>query len=75
MRQGAGHLNITVPSNVVVRVHGHVHGGDLAVPGQPSIHGSDLSLSTIAPAGSPAGSVVLVVDAELGVGTLEVHRA
>jgi hypothetical protein len=75
VRQGVGHLTITVPSSVVVRVHGHVHGGDLIVPGQRSIHGSDLGLTTIVPEGSPAGSVVLVVDAELGVGTLEVNRA
>ena len=75
VRQGVGDLTITVPSNVVVRVKSHVHGGDLIVPGERSIHGSDLRRLTTLPTGSPAGSAVLVVDAELGVGTLEVDRA
>jgi predicted membrane protein len=75
VRQGVGDLTITVPSNVVVRIKTHVHGGDLIVPGERSIHGSDLRRLTTLPSGSPAGSAVLVVDAELGVGTLEVDRA
>ena len=75
VRQGVGDLTITVPSDVVVRIKTHVHGGDLIVPGERSIHGSDLRRLTTLPSGSPAGSAVLVVDAELGVGTLEVDRA
>jgi phage shock protein PspC (stress-responsive transcriptional regulator) len=75
VRQGVGDLTITVPSNVVVRITGHVHGGDLIVPGERTIHGSDLRRTTTLPIGSAAGSAVLVVDAELGVGTLEVDRA
>jgi phage shock protein PspC (stress-responsive transcriptional regulator) len=69
VRQGVGDLTITVPSNVVVRIKSHVHGGDLIVPGERSIHGSDLRRTTTLPTGSLAGSAVLVVDAELGVGT------
>jgi phage shock protein PspC (stress-responsive transcriptional regulator) len=75
VKQGVGDLTITVPSNVVVRIKSHVHGGDLIVAGERSIHGSDLRRLTTLPSGSPAGSAVLVVDAELGVGTLEVDRA
>jgi phage shock protein PspC (stress-responsive transcriptional regulator) len=75
VRQGVGDLTITVPSNVVVRIKSHVHGGDLIVPGERTIHGSGLRRTTTLPTGSAAGSAVLVVDAELGVGTLEVDRA
>ena len=75
VRQGVGDLRITVPSNVVVRIRAHVHGGDLRLPGRRHLNGTDLRETATVPSGSPAGAAVLVVDAELGVGTLEVDRA
>ena len=74
VKQGVGDLTITVPSNVVVRIKTHVHGGDLSCRGSGRSTARPPAPHHVAQ-GPAAGSAVLVVDAELGVGTLEVDRA
>jgi len=75
VRQGVGDLTIVVPADVVVRVDADVQGGSLRLPGQPDIDGTDLSERVVVPEGSSPGSAVLVIDAELGLGSMEVRRA
>ena len=75
VRQGVGDLTIVVPDDVVVRIDADVQGGDLRLPDREDIDGTDLSDRVVVPEGSSPGSAVLVVDAELGLGSLEVRRA
>jgi len=75
VRQGVGDLTIVVPDDVVVRIDADVQGGDLRLPDREHIDGTDLSDRVVVPEGSSPGSAVLVVDAELGLGSLEVRRA
>ncbi len=75
VRQGVGDLTVVVPADVVVRIDADVRAGDLRLPDLPSIDGTDLSERVVVPEGSAPGSAVLVVDAELGLGSLEVRRA
>ena len=75
VRQGVGDLTIVVPDDVVVRIDADVQGGDLRLPDREDIDGTDLSERVVVPEGSSPGSAVLVVDAELGIGSLEVRRA
>jgi phage shock protein PspC (stress-responsive transcriptional regulator) len=75
VRQGVGDLTIVVPDDVVVRIDADVQGGDLRVPTLEPMDGTDLHERVVVPEGSSAGSAVLVVDAELGLGSLEVRRA
>jgi hypothetical protein len=74
IRQGVGHLLVIVPDNVVVRVVADANAGEVLLPGQQSVNGTDLSERVVLPEGSAPSAAVLVVDAELGVGSLEVRR-
>jgi phage shock protein PspC (stress-responsive transcriptional regulator) len=75
VRQGVGDLTVVIPADVVVRVDADVQGGDLRVPTLEPMDGTDLHQRVVVPEGSSPGSAVLVVDAELGLGSLEVRRA
>jgi hypothetical protein len=75
IRQGVGDLTIVVPDDVVVLVDADVQGGDLRLPDRADIDGTDLSERVVVPEGSSPRSAVLVVDAELGLGSMEVRRA
>jgi PGF-CTERM protein len=74
LRQGVGHLLVIVPDNVVVRVVADANAGEVLLPGQHEVNGTDLSERVVLPEGSAPSAAVLVVDAELGVGSLEVRR-
>ncbi len=75
VRQGVGDLTIVVPDDVVVRIDADVQGGSLRLPDREEIDGTDLSERVVVPEGSSPGSAVLVIDAELGLGSMEVRRA
>ncbi len=75
VRQGVGDLTIIVPDGVVVRIDADVQAGEIRLPDMPSNDGTDLSERVVVPEGSSPASAVLVVDAELGLGSLEVRRA
>ncbi len=75
VRQGVGDLTVVIPDDVVVRIDADVRAGDLRLPDSPTADGTDLSERVVVPQGSSPGSAVLVVDAELGLGSMEVRRA
>jgi PGF-CTERM protein len=74
LRQGIGHLLVIVPDNVVVRIDADANAGEIQFPDQDPVSGTDLSERVVLPEGSAPSAAVLVVDAELGVGSLEVRR-
>jgi PGF-CTERM protein len=74
IRQGIGHLLVIVPDNVVVRIDADANAGEIQLPDQDAVNGTDLSERVVLPEGSAPSAAVLVVDAELGVGSLEVRR-
>ena len=74
VRQGVGHLQVIVPDDVVVRIDADVNAGELRLPDRDTVNGTDLSERAMLPEGSAPSAAVLVVDAELGVGSLEVRR-
>jgi predicted membrane protein len=74
VRQGVGDLLVIVPDNVVVRVDADVNAGELRLPDRDNVNGTDLSERAMLPEGSAPSAAVLVVDAQLGVGSLEVRR-
>jgi phage shock protein PspC (stress-responsive transcriptional regulator) len=75
VRQGVGDLTIVVPADVVVLIDADVQAGELQLPDREDINGTDLSDRVVVPEGSAPSSAVLVIDAELGLGTMEVRRA
>jgi hypothetical protein len=74
VRQGVGDLLVIVPADVVVRVEARANAGELRLPGREPVHGTDLSERAMLPEGSSPSAAILVVDAQLGVGSLEVRR-
>jgi phage shock protein PspC (stress-responsive transcriptional regulator) len=74
VRQGIGHLLVIVPDDVVVRVDADANAGELRLPDRETVNGTDLSERAVLPEGSAPSAAVLVVDAQLGVGSLEVRR-
>jgi phage shock protein PspC (stress-responsive transcriptional regulator) len=68
---GIGDLRIRVPRNVTVVVDGHASAGQLVVFGRES-DGTSVDRTVTAPGTAP--SRVLVLDADVGVGRLEVTR-
>ena len=74
VRQGIGHLLVIVPDDVVVRIDADANAGEIQLPDQDALNGTDLSERVVLPEGSAPSAAVLVVDAELGVGSLEVRR-
>ena len=85
VRQGIGDLLIVVPADAVVLVNAEVRAGELRWPDSEDafldgrsehlIDGTDLSERFTVPESSAPSSAVLVIDAELGVGSMEVRRA
>jgi phage shock protein PspC (stress-responsive transcriptional regulator) len=81
VRQGVGDLLIVVPSDVIVLVDADVRAGEIrrdlgSGTGKERLqNGTDVSERFTLPASSAPSSAVLVIDAELGVGSLEVRRA
>ncbi len=81
VRQGVGQLLIVVPSEVVVLVDADVRAGEIRRDvdgdggGQTLRDGTDVSERFTVPEGSAPSSAVLVIDAELGLGSLEVRHA
>lgn len=71
VRQGVGDLQVILPATAPVSVDAHVDLGDLRTPDR-HIDGADLRLQYGEPDPGPG---VLVVDAELDLGELEVRRA
>ncbi|MGZ4609658.1 MAG: LiaF domain-containing protein, partial [Actinomycetes bacterium] len=73
VRQGVGDLTVIVPQDVTVRVDADVRAGAFDVLSAPQQNGTDLHERVVDPQG--VGAPVLVIDAQLGVGDLEVRRA
>ncbi len=72
-RLGVGDLLIIVPADATVRLRAHVGTGTVQVPGaQYGGMGVDRSLLL---AGASAGNGEIVIDAQVGIGGLEVRRA
>jgi phage shock protein PspC (stress-responsive transcriptional regulator) len=81
IRQGVGDLLIVVPADVTVLVDADVRAGEIqrdvddAFGSQRMSDGTDVSERFTVPEGSAPSSATLVIDAELGLGSLEVRRA
>ena len=75
IRQGAGDMTVVIPDGVVVRIDADVNAGEIRLPGRTPMNGTDLADRVVVPEGSAPSAAVLVVDAHLGVGSLEVRRA
>ena len=81
VRQGVGELVVVVPADVTVLVDADVRAGEIrwdvgdAFGGQRTQDGTDVSERFTMPQGSAPSSATLVIDAELGLGNLEVRRA
>jgi phage shock protein PspC (stress-responsive transcriptional regulator) len=72
---GAGHLDVTVPRGFDVEIHGEAGMGDVALLGN-NHHDGGISIDRdeSIKAGSE-GAPKIVLDAEVGIGQVEVHRA
>jgi hypothetical protein len=81
VRQGVGDLLIEVPSDVIVLVDADVRAGEIRRDSgegdgfQRSQDGTEVSERFTLPGSSAPSAAVLVIDAELGVGSMEVRRA
>lgn len=75
VRVGVGELRVIVPEDARVVVDGSVGAGTMQLLDGPSSDGTDLerSLTSAAPGGATSGTVI-TIDAELGLGDLEVRR-
>lgn len=71
---GAGHLIVTVPQDVEVRMSAHVGMGQIQCVDNPSTSGLDITKSLSADAvGTSRG--IITLDVKVGVGDVEVDRA
>lgn len=75
VRQGIGDLLVVVPAGVVVRIDADVDAGEIRLPGRAPSDGTGLRERMVVPEGSSPSAAALVVDARLGLGSLEVRRA
>ena len=75
LRQGVGDVLVVLPPDVVTLVDADVRVGELRLPDLPTVNGSDLTDRITVPEGSSPAAAVLVIDAHLGAGSLEVRRA
>ena len=81
VRQGVGDLLILVPSDVIVLVDADVRAGQIRRDSgegdgfQRAQDGTQVSERFTLPPSSAPSAAVLVIDAELGVGSMEVRRA
>jgi phage shock protein PspC (stress-responsive transcriptional regulator) len=76
-RVGAGRLQVLVPADVRLVLDGSVGLGELSAPGLPS-NSDDITpeaRTTVEPLGSPTTVTTVNLNAEVGVGDLEVRRA
>ena len=74
LRVGFGRVHLVVPSNAVVAYHVKGHVGDLKILGQEQSGWKVVESGRKAPS-TPAGGPVLVVDANVGVGEIDIDRA
>ena len=74
LRVGLGRVHLVVPSNAVVAYHVKGHVGDLKILGQEQSGWKVVESGRKAPS-TPAGRPVLVVDANVGVGEIDIDRA
>jgi hypothetical protein len=70
-----GDVLVVLPPDVVTVVDADVRVGELRLPDQPTVNGSDVTDRITVPEGSSPAAAVLVIDAHLGAGSLEVRRA
>jgi hypothetical protein len=76
IRQGVGDLLVIVPAGATVDIEARVRGGAIRLPGGRYVDGTDLHRDvTDTPTTTAAPTVVINLDAHLGVGELEVRRA
>lgn len=73
-RVGVGALVIYVPSDARVVAEGHVGAGSLKLLDRPSKDGTDLNGSTTEGPAADPGVTAITIDAEVGLGQLEVRR-
>lgn len=73
VRQGVGDLLIVLPAGVSADVVADVHAGEARMPRGPDRNGTSVHRHYVDPRGSVDPTVT--IDAELGVGSLEVRRA
>lgn len=72
---GVGELQVAVPFDARVVVDGDVGAGTMQLLGAPSVDGTDLhERKSTGPAGVTSSGTVITVDAEVGLGELEVRR-
>jgi phage shock protein PspC (stress-responsive transcriptional regulator)/predicted membrane protein len=72
VRQGIGHLTIVLPERVSADVTSDVNAGDIRWPNGTDNNGTSLHRRYISPRGT---APVITIDAQLGVGSMEVQRA
>jgi phage shock protein PspC (stress-responsive transcriptional regulator) len=72
VRQGIGHLTIVLPESVSADVDSEVNAGDIRWPNDTDQNGTSLHRRYISPRGT---APVITIDADLGVGSMEVQRA
>jgi phage shock protein PspC (stress-responsive transcriptional regulator) len=73
---GLGELIVLVPPGTAVELTGSVGAGEVDLPGQRPVSGTDLKLEKTVDAVGAAGTTTTVeLDAQVGLGQLEVRRA
>jgi predicted membrane protein len=72
VRQGVGNMEIVLPAGVAADVDADVNAGEIRVPGRENRNGTSVHRRYVDPR---SASPVITIDAELGVGSLEVRRA
>jgi phage shock protein PspC (stress-responsive transcriptional regulator) len=72
VRQGIGHLTIVLPEGLSADVVSEVNAGDIRWPNGTDQNGTSLHRRYISPRGT---APVITIDADLGVGSMEVQRA
>jgi phage shock protein PspC (stress-responsive transcriptional regulator) len=72
---GIGQLTVLVPADTRVVLTGHVGLGDVTIPTEPDQSGTNLTVSHSIEASTPPAVTIVNLDAEIGVGQLEVRHA
>lgn len=72
---GIGELRLIVPLDARVVVDAHVGGGTMRVLDEPTLDGTDLNRVVTADPTGPVSGTNITIDAEVGLGELEVRRA
>jgi phage shock protein PspC (stress-responsive transcriptional regulator) len=73
---GLGQLVVLIPADMVLDLDATVDVGEIGVPGEDRLSGSNLSLeTTIEPLATGQPAYIVTLDAAIGAGNLEVRRA